>query len=125
MMRRKAAGPRHLSSRDLTEDESWMSRLRGIAVTYGPLAIGFHLSVEAVVFGGFYTALGQGLDVTALLDKVEDFTGFQIPISPTASRAIAALGLTTSLTGFPRTVLTVLATPWLARRLGWNPKKKP
>jgi len=103
-----------------SSSESWGARLRRLAATYGPLAIGVHLSVEAVVLGGFYWSLGNGLDVDVLAAEVEAATGFKVPLSPTASRALAAYVLTTTLTGFPRTILTVVATPWLAKRIGWK-----
>lgn len=97
--------------------------MKNIAKRYGPVAIGFHLSVEAAVLGGFYFAVTHDLDVPALLDKVEGYTGMHVPISPTASNLLVAFLLTTSLTGLPRTILTVVATPWIARWIGWKKKK--
>lgn len=73
-----------------------------------------------VVLGGFYYAVTHDLDVASLLAYVEDLTGWRVPISPEASQFLVAYLLTTSLTGFPRTVLTVVATPYIARGLGWK-----
>ena len=33
------------------------------------------------------------------------------------------LDFTVALTGIPRTFLTIAATPYIARKLGWRPKK--
>jgi hypothetical protein len=58
----------------------------------------------------------NGLDVGSLLASVCEYTGYQIPVSPGTSAIAMAYLLTVSLTGFPRTVLTVVATPAIARR---------
>ncbi|KAJ8600593.1 hypothetical protein CTAYLR_008186 [Chrysophaeum taylorii] len=107
------------------DNETWSNRLRRLATTYGPLALGFHIGVEVLVFGGFYYGVTHDLDVPVLLAKVENLTGWAVPISPQASNLLVAYLLTTSLTGFPRTVLTVVATPWIAKRLGWKPMVPP
>ena len=64
------------------------------------------------------------MDVEALLAAFEQYTGLstQGAISPGASSLLIAYCLTITLTGIPRTVLTLFATPWLAKRLGWRPK---
>ncbi|KAJ1452276.1 hypothetical protein M885DRAFT_620087 [Pelagophyceae sp. CCMP2097] len=103
----------------------WSQRMSRLVKVYGPVALGFHFGIEAVVFGGFYLAVENGLDVGSLLASVCEYTGYQIPVSPGTSAIAMAYLLTVSLTGFPRTVLTVVATPAIARRLGWSAKKLP
>mmetsp|Transcript_634 Transcript_634/g.811 ORF Transcript_634/g.811 Transcript_634/m.811 type:complete len:175 (+) Transcript_634:57-581(+) len=101
----------------------WTNRFKHLVSTYGPLALGFHFGVEAIVLGGFYWGVSNGLiDIKSLLDHFQSVTGTNVPIPGTASNILVSYILTTSLTGFPRTILTVVATPWLARRFGWTTK---
>ena len=44
-------------------------------------------------------------------------------VSPGAGSLVVAYALTVALTGIPRTFLTIAATPYIARKLGWRPKK--
>ena len=75
----------------------------------------------------FYFAIDQGMDVAELLRNFHDLTGLDTTkvVSPGASKLPIAYALTVALTGIPRTFLTVLATPLIARKLGWQPKKGP
>ena len=103
-------------------------KLKRVIYAYGPLALSFHLGCEALAFGGFYVAVSNGaLDVDALLAAVEARTGVDAAakLPPGASSAVVAYLLTGTLTGVPRTLLTLTATPVLARKLGWRPKKLP
>ena len=106
------------------DDLSYAEKLKRLVYAYGPLALGFHFGVEAVAIGLFYVAVREGMDVEALLAAFEQYTGLstQGAISPGASSLLIAYCLTITLTGIPRTVLTLFATPWLAKRLGWRPK---
>ena len=92
---------------------------------YGPLALGFHFGVEACVTGCFYVAIKYGLDVTSLLQFFHDCTGIDTSktLSPGSSTLVIAYALTGVLTGVPRTIFTVVATPAIARKLGWKPRK--
>ena len=69
------------------------------------------------------------MDVEALLAAFEQYTGLSTQgasgngvVGAAASSLLIAYCLTITLTGIPRTVLTLFATPWLAKRLGWRPK---
>ena len=44
-------------------------------------------------------------------------------VSSGAGTLGVAYALTVALTGIPRTFLTIAATPYIARKLGWRPKK--
>jgi hypothetical protein len=35
----------------------WSQRMSRLVKVYGPVALGFHFGIEAVVFGGFYLAV--------------------------------------------------------------------
>lgn len=103
---------------------SYSEQLKRLLYAYGPLALGFHIGVEVVVLGGFYYAVSTGMDVAALLSMFHDATGLDTSdvLTPGASSLLIAYGLTITLTGIPRTVLTLVCTPLIARRLGWRPK---
>jgi len=106
-------------------DLSLSQKLKRLIYAYGPLALGFHLGCEALAFGSLYAAVSSGaIDVVALLASVEYHTGYDAAarISPGAGNAVVAYILTGTLTGIPRTVLTLTATPAIARKLGWRPK---
>ena len=103
---------------------SYSEQLKRLLYAYGPLALGFHIGVEVVVLGGFYYAVSTGMDVAALLSMFHDATGLDTSdvLTPGASSLLIAYGLTITLTGIPRTILTLVCTPLIARRLGWRPK---
>ena len=103
---------------------SYSEQLKRLLYAYGPLALGFHIGVEVVVLGGFYYAVSTGMDVAALLSMFHEATGLDTSdvLTPGASSLLIAYGLTITLTGIPRTVLTLVCTPLVARRLGWRPK---
>lgn len=105
-------------------DLSMNQKLRRMVYAYGPLALGFHVVVEIATFGGFYYGVANGLDVEALLAAFESYTQISMAetITPGASNALVAYLLTTGVTGVPRTILTLTATPIIARKLGWRPK---
>ena len=104
---------------------SMSERMKRLVSAYGPLALGFHVTTEVVVCGLFYVAVDHGLDVGALLSYVEALTGMDTShvVSPGAGSLVVAYALTVALTGIPRTFLTIAATPYIARKLGWRPKK--
>ena len=104
---------------------SMSERMKRLVSAYGPLALGFHVTTEVVVCGLFYVAVDHGLDVGALLRYVEALTGMDTShvVSPGAGSLVVAYALTVALTGIPRTFLTIAATPYIARKLGWRPKK--
>ena len=103
---------------------SYSEQLKRLLYAYGPLALGFHIGVEVIVLGGFYYAVSTGMDVAALLSIFHEATGLDTSdvLTPGASSLLIAYGLTITLTGIPRTVLTLVCTPLIARRLGWRPK---
>ena len=103
---------------------SYSEQLKRLLYAYGPLALGFHIGVEVIVLGGFYYAVSTGMDVAALLSIFHDATGLDTSdvLTPGASSLLIAYGLTITLTGIPRTILTLVCTPLIARRLGWRPK---
>ena len=104
---------------------SMSERMKRLVSAYGPLALGFHVTTEVVVCGLFYLAVDHGLDVGALLRVVESMTGTDMStvVSSGAGTLGVAYALTVALTGIPRTFLTIAATPYIARKLGWRPKK--
>ena len=104
---------------------SMSERMKRLVSAYGPLALGFHVTTEVVVCGLFYLAVDHGLDVGALLRVVESMTGTDMStvVSSGAGSLVVAYALTVALTGIPRTFLTIAATPYIARKLGWRPKK--
>ena len=104
---------------------SMSERMKRLVSAYGPLALGFHVTTEVVVCGLFYLAVDHGMDVAALLSYVEALTGMDTShvVSPGAGSLVVAYALTVALTGIPRTFLTIAATPYIARKLGWRPKK--
>ena len=104
---------------------SMSERMKRLVSAYGPLALGFHVTTEVVVCGLFYVAVDHGMDVAALLSYVEALTGMDTShvVSPGAGSLVVAYALTVALTGIPRTFLTIAATPYIARKLGWRPKK--
>ena len=104
---------------------SMSERMKRLVSAYGPLALGFHVTTEVVVCGLFYLAVDHGLDVGALLRVVESMTGTDMStvVSSGAGTLGVAYALTVALTGIPRTFLTIAATPFIARKLGWRPKK--
>ena len=104
---------------------SMSERMKRLVSAYGPLALGFHVTTEVVVCGLFYVAVDHGLDVGALLRVVESMTGTDMStvVSSGAGTLGVAYALTVALTGIPRTFLTIAATPYIARKLGWRPKK--
>ena len=103
---------------------SYSEQLKRLLYAYGPLALGFHIGVEVIVLGGFYYAVSTGMDVAALLSMFHEATGLDTSdvLTPGASSLLIAYGLTITLTGIPRTLLTLVCTPLIARRLGWRPK---
>ena len=105
---------------------SMSERMKRLVSAYGPLALGFHVTTEVVVCGLFYVAVDHGLDVGALLGVVESMTGTDMStvVSSGAGTLGVAYALTVALTGIPRTFLTIAATPYIARKLGWRPKKE-
>ena len=105
---------------------SMSERMKRLVSAYGPLALGFHVTTEVVVCGLFYLAVDHGLDVGALLRVVESMTGTDMStvVSSGAGTLGVAYALTVALTGIPRTFLTIAATPYIARKLGWRPKKE-
>jgi len=104
---------------------SMSERMKRLVSAYGPLALGFHVTTEVVVCGLFYVAVDHGLDVGALLRYVEAVTGYDTSavVSSGAGTLGVAYALTVALTGIQRTFLTIAATPYIARKLGWRPKK--
>ena len=104
---------------------SMSERMKRLVSAYGPLALGFHVTTEVVVCGLFYVAVDHGMDVGALLRYVEALTGYDTSavVSSGAGTLGVAYALTVALTGIPRTFLTIAATPYIARKLGWRPKK--
>ena len=104
---------------------SMSERMKRLVSAYGPLALGFHVTTEVVVCGLFYLAVDHGLDVGALLRVVESMTGTDMStvVSSGAGTLGVAYALTVALTGIPRTFLTIASTPFIARKLGWRPKK--
>lgn len=104
-------------------DLSMSQRMKRLVSAYGPLALGFHMTMEATTCGLFYLAVDHGLDVGALLHSVEALTGYEVPLPAGGSSLVVAYALTVALTGIPRTFLTIAATPYVAKKLGWRPKK--
>ena len=105
---------------------SMSERMKRLVSACGPLALGFHVTTEVIVCGLFYVAVDHGLDVGALLRYVEAVTGYDTSavVSSGAGTLGVAYALTVALTGIPRTFLTIAATPYIARKLGWRPKKE-
>lgn len=104
-------------------DLSMSQRMKRLVSAYGPLALGFHMTMEATTCGLFYLAVDHGLDVGALLQSVEALTGYEVPLPAGGSSLVVAYALTVALMGVPRTFLTIAATPYVAKKLGWRPKK--
>ena len=112
------------SARRQGSELSMSERMKRLVSAYGPLALGFHVTTEVVVCGLFYLAVDHGLDVGALLRVVESMTGTDMStvVSSGAGTLGVAYALTVALTGIPRTFLTIAATPYIARKLGWRQK---
>eukprot|EP01084_Bolivina_argentea_P198814 340321_1 len=97
------------------------ARLKEIVKKYGPFAIGTHTAVYAATLGCAYSLIGQGVDITSLVEWLPyyaDEDGLEA-----ASGQFAAAYALTALTGPPRAVITVVASPHVTRT--WHMHLKP
>ncbi len=125
------------------------ARIKEVVKKYGPFAVGTHATVYAVTLGCVYSLIGQGVDIANLVewlpysvdkDEFEVASG-QVGRSPTSLSVLllyippsltcdilfcqqfAAAYALTVLTGPPRAVITVLASPHVTR--AWHMHIKP
>ena len=100
------------------------ARLKATFARYGKTAVCFHASVWASTWAATYVALRAGVDVQALLASLpSSLSSLTDSVSGPGSGGETAALVTTSYiltagTGPARGVLTVAATPLIAKRFG-------
>lgn len=87
-------------------------KMKELAKRYGPIAFVFHTSVYVTTLSAFYYGVGHGVDISSILSKIP-FVEMD-RLDPTAGQFAAAYAAA-MITGPVRAVLTMTATPHVAR----------
>ena len=119
---RQAVGCSPLSAGPAREDadvfdasnKSLAERLKHVMKRYGTTAVLFHSSVYVLSYSSVFLSIHYGLDAEALLKSLG---AGEIGI-PAEAGEFAAAWAVTAISGPPRGLLTVVATPLIARRFG-------
>jgi hypothetical protein len=107
----------HLTLRSCSSGErktasSDSSSMSDVIKKYGVVATVFHSSVYCTTLASVFTAISVGVDV-------EQYIG-SMPESVGSAGTLAVAWSCTAMTGPARGLLTVLATPRVARFIGWR-----
>jgi hypothetical protein len=86
-------------------------RLKDTMTRYGKTATAFHSTVYVATLGVTFVAVSNGLDSSALLTSI----GVDDSVIPSGAGEAAASWALCAVTGPPRSVLTIVATPVVSR----------
>ena len=119
-VRRSATGLRNLSTQSNRILEDANAKRKKLTLTetlkqYGVTAVAFHSTVYVTTLGSFYFAIENGFDTSSMLEQYLNIKIEDMPIPESAGNLALAYVSTAIATSLPRGMLTVAATPLLAK----------